>query len=321
MSNQIKYLVTGASSGLGGSVLATLYKNVSDPSQVAAASSRAETGLKLQQAYPGIQFRKLDYNDPSSLVEALQGVERLFFVSSPEVNTEIRNKQHERVVAAAVEAGVGHVYYSSLAFGGYGSDSTASVQQAHFVTEKLLEKSGLSYTSVREGVYTDAFPVFVFWYPNTRTIYLSGDGPVAFSSRDELGEATAQLMIRNPASLKLKNHIALLTGPRTYKLTDVINAISDTTGKKLEIKRVSKDDFPRIMAGEDALEGRGRKSEAFFESWQSLVESMEKGDAATVDPLMGELLGREPRDAIEYVKKLVKDGADKGGYTWHQNYS
>lgn len=181
-------------------------------------------------------------------------------------------------------------------------------------------RSGLSYTSVREGVYIDAFPVFVFWYPNTTTIYLSGDGPVAFASRDELGEATAQLMLRDPEGLNLKNNIALLTGPRTYKLTDVINAVSEATGRQLEIKCVSKDEFPRIMALEDAREGRGRKPEAFFRSWQSLVESMEKGDTATVDPLMGELLGRQPRDALKYVNKLVKDGADMGGYTWHQNY-
>ncbi|EGE01456.1 hypothetical protein TEQG_00506 [Trichophyton equinum CBS 127.97] len=320
MNRPVKYLVTGASSGLGGSVLATLYRNVSDPSQIAAASSRLETGQKLQQDYPGIQFRRLDYNDPKSLVESLAGVERFFFVSSPEVNTEKRNKQHERVVKACVEAKVGHVYYSSLAFGGYGSESKASVQQAHLVTEKLLAESGLPYTSIREGVYIDAFPVFVFWYPNTTTIYLSGDGPVAFASRDELGEATAQLMLRDPEGLNLKNNIALLTGPRTYKLTDVINAVSEATGRKLEIECVSKDEFPRIMALEDAREGRGRKSEAFFRGWQSLVESMEKGDTATVDPLMGELLGRQPQDALEYVKKLVKDGADKGGIYMASNY-
>ncbi|EFR03545.1 hypothetical protein MGYG_06541 [Nannizzia gypsea CBS 118893] len=320
MSFPAKYLVTGASSGLGGSVLATLYQNIPDPSQIAAASSRFETGEKLQQAYPGIQFRHLDYNDSKSLVEALQGVERFFFVSSPDVNTEKRNKQHEQVVKASIEAKVGHVYYSSLAFGGYGLESKASVQQAHLVTEKLLENSGLFYTSVREGVYIDAFPVFVFWYPNTTTIYLSGDGPVAFAAREELGEATAQLMLRDPGSLTLENNIALLTGSRTYRLKDVIDAISDATGKRLEIKHVSKEEFPRIMAVEDARDGRGGKSEAFFTSWQSLVESMEKGDAATVDPLMGELLGREPLDALEYVKKLVKDGANKGGYIWHQNY-
>lgn len=117
MNRPVKYLVTGASSGLGGSVLATLYRNVSDPSQIAAASSRLETGQKLQQDYPGIQFRRLDYNDPKSLVESLAGVERFFFVSSPEVNTEKRNKQHERVVKACVEAKVGHVCYLQSSLG------------------------------------------------------------------------------------------------------------------------------------------------------------------------------------------------------------
>lgn len=33
------------------------------------------------------------------------------------------------------------------------------------------------------------------WYPTTDIVYLPSDGPVAFTLRDELGEATARLMI------------------------------------------------------------------------------------------------------------------------------
>lgn len=36
---------------------------------------------------------------------------------------------------------------------------------------------------------------------------------------------------------------------------------------------------------------------------------------------MRELLRREPRDAMEHVQQLVRDGKEKGGYTWHQNYA
>lgn len=106
----VKFLVTGATSGLGASTLATLYRTVSDPSTIAAASSRASTAQKLQSQYPGIQFRMVDYNDgDGTLVSALSGVERFFFVSSPEFDTVKREKQHSNVINAARTAGVGHV--------------------------------------------------------------------------------------------------------------------------------------------------------------------------------------------------------------------
>ncbi|KAL1956134.1 hypothetical protein VTO42DRAFT_7569 [Malbranchea cinnamomea] len=321
-SPPLKFLVTGASGGLGGSVLDTLYKNVSDPSTIAAASSRPEASAKLQQAYPGIQFRVVDYDDATSLVHAFQGVERLFFVSSPEPNSDKREVQHENVVRAAKEAGVGRVYYSSLAFGGYERHSVVSVQRAHIFTEKLLEESGIPHISVREGVYTDAFPVFIFWYPDTTTVYLTGDGPVAFSSRAELGEATARLMLRDPSSIPthlVKNNTVLLTANKTYTLTNVVNAISEATGTNIAIKHVSREEYPDIMAAEDAKPGHGNKSRAFFEVWMSLVDGIERGEAKTTSPLMKELLGREPRDAMEHVKQLVRDAAPHGGYTWHQN--
>ena len=136
----IQFLVTGATSGLGGAVLATLYTSVSDKSVIAAASSRADAAQKLQRDYPGIQFRRVDYDDPEELNEAFAGVERLFFVSSPTFDSDLRERQHENVVFAAKKAGVGHVYYSSLAFGGYGAGSKIGVQRAHITTEKLLKQ-------------------------------------------------------------------------------------------------------------------------------------------------------------------------------------
>ncbi|EEP81207.1 predicted protein [Uncinocarpus reesii 1704] len=276
----IKFLITGATSGLGGSVLATLYEHVSAGSKacIAAASSRADAADSLQNDYPGIQFRHLDFGNREQMVKSLHGVERLFFVSSPEIESVKREKQHANVVKAAREAGVHYVYYASLAFGGYGSHSNVGVQQAHLVTERLLQQ-------------------------------------------EELGEATANLMLRDPGTLSFHNNIALLTASRTYTLADVVAAISQATGTDIPVEQVSRDDFPRILAAEDAKDGRGKKSEQFFTSWRSLIEAMEQGEARTVDPLMQELLGREPRDAMQHVARLVQDGAREGGYTWHQNYA
>ncbi|EER29819.1 hypothetical protein D8B26_007060 [Coccidioides posadasii str. Silveira] len=319
----IKFLITGATSGLGGSVLSTLYKHISpsDRSCIAAASSRQEASGKLQSDYPGIQFRTLDFDDKTQMVQALNGVERFFFVSSPEPDSPKREKQHANAVEAAKEARVNYVYYASLAFGGYESNSKVGLQQAHLVTERLLQESGLRYTSVRMGVYTDAFPFFISWYPGTTTIYQAADGPVALTSREELGEATANLMMRDPATLSFKNNIALLTASRTYTFTDVVQAVAQACDQEINIEKVSREEFPRILAAEDAKDGRGGKPKEFFDSWLVFMDAIAAGEAKTVDPLMGELLGREPKDAMQHVQQLIKDGLDQGGYTWHQNYA
>ncbi|PGH05297.1 hypothetical protein GX51_03018 [Blastomyces parvus] len=321
-----KFLITGSTSGLGASVLATLYKSVDNPAEIIATSSRAEAAAKLQQEYPGTQFRVVNYDDEPALERAFHGVERLFFVSTPVVDVDRRARQHSNVIEAAKRAGVGHVYYSSLAFGGYGSHSKAVVQTAHLITEEQLKKSGISYTSIREGIYADAFPVFAAWYPDTTTIYIPTDGPIAWTSRTELGEANANLMLRDPATLPSllqnghDNNIALLTGPRAYTFADLAKALTRATGKTVTLQQIPREEYAARVAAEDAREGHGGKSAQFFEIWASLLDSVGRGEAEMVSPLMGELLGRPPRDGLEYIEELVREAAARGGYTWHQNY-
>ncbi|OJD13967.1 hypothetical protein AJ78_05654 [Emergomyces pasteurianus Ep9510] len=319
-----KFLITGSTSGLGASVLATLYKSVDDPAEIIATSSRVGAASKLQQDYPGTQFRVVDYDNEPALEKAFEGIERLFFVSTPVVDVNRRAKQHSNVIEAAKKAGVGHVYYSSLAFGGYGSHSKAVVQTAHLITEEQLKKSGISYTSIREGIYADAFPVFAAWYPDTTTIYIPTDGAIAYTSRTELGEANAKLMLRDPATLpsliQNDNNIALLTGPRAYTFADLAEALTSATGRKVTLQKIPREQYASVVAAEDAKEGHGMKSVQFFEIWASLLDAVAQGEAETVDPLMGELLGRPPRDGLEYIEELVREAAPHGGYTWHQNY-
>lgn len=115
-STTVKYLVTGATRGLGAAVLSTLYKTTDNPSEIVAASSRASSAAELQKAYPGTQFRVANYDDPQSLEEAFVGVERLFFVSSPLTDVGRRAIQHGNVIETAKKTGVRHVRIPRTAF-------------------------------------------------------------------------------------------------------------------------------------------------------------------------------------------------------------
>lgn len=110
----IKYLITGATGGLGSQVLAHLAASVPH-SSLAAASSKESNRAQFEAQ--GIAFRVTNFDDPASLEAAFEGVENLFFVSTNTFDNERRTRQHWNVVEAAKKTGVKHVcFYLSLFF-------------------------------------------------------------------------------------------------------------------------------------------------------------------------------------------------------------
>ncbi|KAM0475739.1 hypothetical protein ACHAP7_007236 [Fusarium lateritium] len=186
----IKYFITGATGGLGKEVLRYFIENV-DSSEFAVASSKLSNKSVFESR--GIAFRHVDYNDSESLETGLRDVENLLFVSSAGAT---RMEQHTRLINAAKKAEVKHVRYTSLGFGGLSNNSTSPIQVDHVLTEDLLKESGLVYTSIREGVYAEAFSFFLDWKPDSTKVLLPADGDIAFTGRPELSEATARIMIR-----------------------------------------------------------------------------------------------------------------------------
>lgn len=102
----LKYLITGATGGLGGGVLKQLAKHASK-SDYAASSSRLGAAKQFEDS--GIKFRHADYEDRASLGKAFVGVEKLLFVSANTYDTEARNQQHRNVIDAAKAVSVSHV--------------------------------------------------------------------------------------------------------------------------------------------------------------------------------------------------------------------
>jgi len=151
--------------------------------------------------------------------------------------------------------------------------------------------------------------VFLSWYPSSKDLFLPADGPTAWASRVELGEATAKLMLKEG----YENQIVLLTGPKAYTFADIVDTIKQVIGKELTLHRVSAEEYVTKNAAID----EGKKPVQFFEAWRSLIEGVAEGEVETVDPLMGELLGRPPKDGLKVIEDLLRENP---GYTWHQNY-
>lgn len=144
----------------------------------------------------GVEVRKGNYSQPSTLDTAFAGGDKLLIVSYPSIAYDVRVNSHKAAIDAAKRVGIKHVYYTSLMFAG---DSQAAVMQAHLATEKYLKESGLAYTIIREGIYSESWPLyFGYWKPGrpgNEVLIPHGDGGIAWVCRDDLGEGTAKLMV------------------------------------------------------------------------------------------------------------------------------
>lgn len=119
-------------------------------------------------------------------------------VSYPSVGEE-RFTFHRNAIDAAKAAGVKHVLYTSLTFGGIaGEQSVAGVTQAHIHTVDYLKKSGLAWTILRYATYDHLWNNFAGFLRLEETgeteIVLPEDGPNHWASREDMGEATAKVI-------------------------------------------------------------------------------------------------------------------------------
>nr|POE65686.1 quinone oxidoreductase 2 [Quercus suber] len=317
-------LLTGATGGLGAEILKHLLSTSSPlpPSAIIATSRSAANAARFEDQ--GVQFRVADYDDRATLKAAFAGVHDVLFVSSPTRDTARRNVEHRNVVEAAKLARVGRVWYVSLAFGGWGDDSAIGVQQAHYETEKLLQESGLDFITLRAGSYADAFPLFINYYPSTKTVRLPELTPpvtesrIAFVSRDELAEGIAALLAKGLAAFpsivpRTEKNIILLTGPKAESLVDLVGAINRGRGSEMDVEYLE----PQEWTANSVKNDEGGKGTAFFEGWVVYMKGVTRGDAKLVDPALEVLLGRKPECGTETTERLVRANP---GYTWHQNY-
>lgn len=144
----MKILITGATGKFGSKVVETLLKSVPAVSlAVSVRDPQKAEGL----AARGVEVRKGDFDHPETLADAFAGIDRLLIVSTDGDN-ETRIRQHGNAVAAAVEAKVGFIAYTSV---GNAKESGLFLAPVHQATEEAIRKTGIPYSFLRNNWYLE----------------------------------------------------------------------------------------------------------------------------------------------------------------------
>lgn len=224
--------ITGATGQLGRLVIQQLLQTLPAEQLIAAVRS-PERAADLQAL--GVQVREADYSNPQTLRTAFAGVNKLLLISSSEVGQ--RAAQHANVIAAARDAGVALLVYTSIL---HADSSPLPLAEEHKATEQALAASGLPYTLLRNGWYTENYAASVPAALQFGVVLgAAGEGRIASAARADYAAAAAQVMLSDNQAGKVYE----LAGDDSYTLSEFAAAIAQISAKNVSYNDMSEADF------------------------------------------------------------------------------
>ena len=188
-------------------------------------------------------------------------------------------------MAAAVDAGVDHVVYTSIV--DVAPESGFYYAAVHRETERLLADSGVDHCLARTSIFADYF-ASTWIAPALDEGMLAlplGAGRMSLVTRDDTAGALAA------AAVARHEGVLELTGPEALTAREISEVAEATTGRPLRYSPVDQRAYEQRLQGEHAP---GWLVEAF----SSLFASVEEGRFEVVSADIPRLTG-EPQEPFE----------------------
>jgi NAD(P)H dehydrogenase (quinone) len=281
-------VITGATGALNGATVEHLLKRI--PAEDIGVSVRDP--VKAQHfADRGVRVRPGAYDDPAALRASFEGADQVLLVSQNDPSRD-GVSLHRTAIEAAVAAGAQRILYTSHQ--NVRADSPFAPAREHSATEALLADSGVAWTSLRNGFYAHSLAWLLGPWRQTGVIAAPEDGPASWTDRADAAEAAAIILTgQHP----FEGPVTLTAG-QAVTFDDIAATAAELFGR--DVKRVVVDDeqwiTDRVAGG--APEHTTRMLLSFFHAARN-------GHFAGTDPLLTELLGRDPRT----VRDLLADQA------------
>ncbi|MBS0613471.1 MAG: SDR family oxidoreductase [Proteobacteria bacterium] len=298
----MKTLITGASGNFGSMTVERLLKRMR-PTDLILMTRKPEKLAALAKL--GCEVRFGDFDHPESLLPAARGAEQMLLISGHKVGHRI--KQHGDAIAAAKQAGVRHIVYTSY----FGSDAgnTALVCIDHHGTEKLLKASGLDYTILRDGMYADsifnaAMPAAIAtgkWH------MCAGDGKVNLVDRVDCVDSAVAVLSSAGHANKTYN----IVGPELWSFPQMAALTAELSGRPVQVIQLSEEKMyefldsvgiPRTAVKEFNVGGFEWCSDDMI----SYERETRNGRFAVLSDDVERLTGRKPKDFRTFCLERIE---------------
>jgi NAD(P)H dehydrogenase (quinone) len=238
-------VITGATGQLGRLVVESLLAGGTAPSDIVATGR--STARLADLAERGVAVAELDYTKPETVAAVVKAGDTLLLVSGSEVGQ--RAAQHATVIQAAKEAGVARIVYTSAP---RATTSALVLAPEHKATEETLVASGVPFTILRNGWYTENYAGEIEKGRETGAIVASvGDGRVSSASRKDYADAAAVVL----TSGGHEGEVYELSGDVAWSFDDLAAAVSGIVGREVVYTRLSPEGHAELLTSFGLDEG------------------------------------------------------------------
>ncbi|PVE08149.1 SDR family oxidoreductase [Streptomyces scopuliridis] len=232
-------VVTGATGHLGRLVVESLLADGVPADGIAVVVRNKEKAAGLVAR--GVEPRVADYSRPETLTDAFRAGDRVLLISGSEVGQRVA--QHSAVIDAARAAGVAQLAYTGVLGG---PDADFQLAAEHKATEQLILDSGLPYTFLRNGWYTENYtgnlaPVL----EHDAVVAAAGEGRVASATRADYAAAAAAVLTGEGHLNKAYE----LSGDTAWSLSEYAAELSRQTGRTIAYNNVPAETLLGILTG------------------------------------------------------------------------
>ncbi|WP_214411755.1 SDR family oxidoreductase [Sphaerisporangium fuscum] len=230
---------------------------------------------------------KCDLTDPATFPAALAGVTSVFLYAEA--------SGAEAFAKEAVAAGVEHVVLLSSSAVLAPDAETNLLARSHLDVEKILKASPLRVTVLRPGTFAGNARAWSWPIRSGAPVSL----PFPGAHNDPLHEAdlaeAALAVLTDPG---LGGRTYTLTGPRSMTAAEQIDILARVTGRAVEIRRVTREEWKREMA-EYISDGYA----------EALLNWMEYSDGRPMEilPTVEELTGHPARTFEQWAEEHRQD--------------
>ncbi|SJM55516.1 NADPH:quinone oxidoreductase 2 [Corynebacterium glutamicum] len=233
----MRIAVTGATGSLGGHVVDSLLNKGVASSDIVAIVRNEEKAADLKAR--GIALGVATFEDEAALTAALEGVDRLVFISGSEVGQRVA--QHTNVINAAKAAGVTFIAYTSLL---NLDTSKLALAPEHIATEKLLAESGIDHALLRNGWYWENYESSIGAAKATGKVFGAAEGArVSAAARKDYAEAAAVVITSDNQAGKVYE----LAGAPALTYPEIAAGIGEVIGSEAEYVNLSVEEYQNAL--------------------------------------------------------------------------
>jgi len=235
---------------------------------------------------------RFDWLDQTTWQSALDGIKAVYVTFQPDLAVPGAVDAIRAFTQTAVGAGVTQLVLLS----GRGEPEAQE-------SEQLIMESGIDWTILRASWFNQNFSEGYLIEPILEGFVAlpAGNIPEPFVDADDIADVAVASLTEHGHS----GQVYELTGPRLLTFAEVVNEISQATGRTIKYAPVS------IDAYKSALIEHG-VPQAYVDLLTYLFTVVLDGRNASVADGIEKALGRNPTDFSDYVKKTAAAGV------WHQ---